>query len=127
MMSNVLDVQPFLYAVRDEARASLITEVLDAWKAQVVPVLPSLERGAQAFREDQKCACKASMFGSKIDNLQQLSHSHLGTGIIHGDCNEQNVIASPNEKNPNTYDVAAILDFGDIQENCYLFEVSKTS
>ena len=43
--------------------------------------------------------------------------------MIHGDFNEQNVVMSVNSAG-GTWDVSALLDFGDSQYSCYLFELA---
>nr|XP_027236867.1 hydroxylysine kinase-like [Penaeus vannamei] len=50
----------------------------------------------------------------------------LDRGMIHGDFNEQNIIVDSAPEDPDDYHVTAIIDFGDIQESCYVFEVAIT-
>ncbi|XP_047501616.1 hydroxylysine kinase-like [Penaeus chinensis] len=50
----------------------------------------------------------------------------LDRGMIHGDFNEQNIIVDSAPEDPDDYHVTAIIDFGDIQESCYIFEVAIT-
>ncbi|VEN57966.1 unnamed protein product, partial [Callosobruchus maculatus] len=48
--------------------------------------------------------------------------SNFKKGIIHGDINEQNIIV---EKGDNKeYPLKGIIDFGDVNEACYLFELA---
>lgn len=51
-------------------------------------------------------------------------------GVIHGDYNEQNLLVakcddrqkdSPHEE----HDIVGVIDFGDMSETCYVFEVRK--
>ncbi|XP_042884906.1 hydroxylysine kinase-like [Penaeus japonicus] len=92
MLENTPDLTKFIFAVRDESRYKMITEILDAWNQRVVPLLPTLDRG-----------------------------------MIHGDFNEQNIIVDATApEHPDEYHVSAIIDFGDIQESCYVFEVAIT-
>ncbi|XP_023711328.1 hydroxylysine kinase isoform X3 [Cryptotermes secundus] len=44
-------------------------------------------------------------------------------GLIHGDFNEQNVVVGANPSDCS-WDIAAVLDFGDTQHSCYLFELA---
>ncbi|XP_037801281.1 hydroxylysine kinase-like [Penaeus monodon] len=50
----------------------------------------------------------------------------LDRGMIHGDFNEQNIIVDSAPEDPDDYHVTAIIDFGDIQESCYVFEIAIT-
>lgn len=45
--------------------------------------------------------------------------AQLEQGIIHGDLNEQNILVSPDGK-----DIVAVIDFGDSQRNCRIFELA---
>lgn len=47
----------------------------------------------------------------------------LEVGLIHGDFNEQNILVG---KENGELRVSAILDFGDVNFNCYLFELAIT-
>lgn len=47
----------------------------------------------------------------------------LEKGLIHGDFNDQNVVVTP-EPYGESWDIAAVLDFGDMQYSCYLFELA---
>ncbi|KAJ9595928.1 hypothetical protein L9F63_012901, partial [Diploptera punctata] len=47
----------------------------------------------------------------------------LEKGTIHGDFNEQNVVMS-SDSGDGTWRISAILDFGDTQHTCYLFELA---
>ncbi|CAL4132454.1 unnamed protein product, partial [Meganyctiphanes norvegica] len=91
MLSQTPDLKKFAFAVRDEKRHSLIMEVLDAWKNQVEPCLPRLDKG-----------------------------------IVHGDFNEQNILVNEDPATASLYHIDGVLDFGDISESCYVFEVSIT-
>lgn len=46
-------------------------------------------------------------------------------GMIHGDFNDQNVVVGPDPVD-GSWDVTAVLDFGDTQLSCYVFELAIT-
>lgn len=43
--------------------------------------------------------------------------------MIHGDINDQNVVLTPGPAD-ESWDIAAVLDFGDTQHSCYVFELA---
>ncbi|XP_058459567.1 hydroxylysine kinase-like [Malaya genurostris] len=45
-------------------------------------------------------------------------------GVIYGDFNEYNIIVSRTEENSKEYDIAGIIDFGDVCYSCYVFELA---
>ena len=49
-------------------------------------------------------------------------------GVIHGDYNEQNIIVRDVEERDEMdgYKISGIIDFGDMQRSCYVFEVAIT-
>ncbi|XP_021917211.1 hydroxylysine kinase isoform X1 [Zootermopsis nevadensis] len=49
----------------------------------------------------------------------------LEKGMIHGDFNDQNVVVGPDPVD-GSWDVTAVLDFGDTQLSCYVFELAIT-
>uniref|UniRef100_A0A6P7GL55 Hydroxylysine kinase n=1 Tax=Diabrotica virgifera virgifera TaxID=50390 RepID=A0A6P7GL55_DIAVI len=59
-------------------------------------------------------------FGDKV----LLSSKSLSRGLIHGDFNEQNIIVDKNDK--GSYEIKAIIDYGDCHFGCYLYEISIT-
>lgn len=48
----------------------------------------------------------------------------LPKGMIHGDINEQNIIVRESESDAENYEINGLLDVGDSQYNCYLFELT---
>ncbi|XP_050691555.1 hydroxylysine kinase-like [Eriocheir sinensis] len=47
----------------------------------------------------------------------------LERGFIHGDCSDYNIIVSDNDEDPSAYHIS-LIDFGDIQHSCYVFELA---
>ncbi|KAG7170710.1 Hydroxylysine kinase-like, partial [Homarus americanus] len=45
MLENTPELSKFMFAVRDEKHNKLIQEILEAWKMNVMPLIPSLEKG----------------------------------------------------------------------------------
>ncbi|CAG0918253.1 unnamed protein product [Notodromas monacha] len=62
-----------------------------------------------------------SEFEASIQNAKEFN---LPRGMIHGDFNEQNILVTESERNPGTYDVSGILDWGDAHHSFYAFEVA---
>jgi len=60
----------------------------------------------------------ADQFSEKILN----NINKLDKGIIHGDLNEQNILVDAAEN--NQWNVCALLDFGDMNYACYLYEIA---
>lgn len=50
----------------------------------------------------------------------------LERGYIHGDYNEQNILVNATPEDPSTYHIDGVIDFGDIQHSCFLFELAIT-
>lgn len=47
-------------------------------------------------------------------------------GYIHGDFNEQNIIVRATDEDPSNYHIDGVIDFGDIQHTCFVFELAIT-
>ena len=50
------------------------------------------------------------------------------SGVIHGDYNEQNLLVTKNHAKPDEspyeeHDIVGVIDFGDMAETCYVYEV----
>jgi len=101
----------------------LVSEVLEAFNARVVPAYRKLRKGKQVVSID------VGVFVlSLIIDLLTLS------GVMHGDFNEQNLIVrklptGDNQAGQTTegrYTIAGIIDFGDLQNNYYVLELGIT-
>ncbi|XP_053627915.2 hydroxylysine kinase-like [Cherax quadricarinatus] len=58
-------------------------------------------------------------------NLNVIPEIHrLEKGVIHGDFNDQNIIVNTKSGDPTTFHIDGLLDFGNIQYSCYLFEIA---
>lgn len=49
--------------------------------------------------------------------------NNLSKGVIHGDCNEHNILVTKTDR-PNEFKVAGIIDFGETSNSYYLFELA---
>lgn len=87
-LDQVVQLDKFVYSLKDEEKQALVEEVLAAFQKEVLPQLDQCQRG-----------------------------------LIHGDFNEHNILATRNELTKQYY-VSAILDFGDTSLSYYLFEVA---
>ncbi|XP_064083497.1 hydroxylysine kinase-like [Macrobrachium nipponense] len=88
-LESTPELRNFVFAVKDEGRHKMITEILEAWDMNVAPVIPKLEKG-----------------------------------MIHGDLNEQNIIVQPDASDSEKYHISGLIDFGDIQFSCFVFEIA---
>jgi len=62
-----------------------------------------------------------------IENFETVvvpEYKDLLFGAIHGDLNEQNILVQADSNEPGKFDVAGIIDFGDIHRNYYVFELA---
>ncbi|XP_045581931.1 hydroxylysine kinase isoform X2 [Procambarus clarkii] len=89
MLDSIPELSKYVYAVKDEKCIQLVQEILEAWKLNVMPEIPGLEKG-----------------------------------VLHGDFNEQNIIVNAKPCEPITFHIDGLLDFGDMQYSCYLFEIA---
>ncbi|XP_069688516.1 hydroxylysine kinase isoform X2 [Periplaneta americana] len=84
--------------------------------------LPLLRRFTFAVKDSER----SSLVNSVIDAFETEVVEIIDTlekGLIHGDMNEQNVVVSSNPDD-GIWDVVALLDFGDTQRSCYVFELA---
>lgn len=52
------------------------------------------------------------------------SKDQFERGVIYGDFNEHNIIVNRKEENSKEYDIAGIIDFGDVCHSLYVFELA---
>ncbi|KAF7415154.1 hypothetical protein HZH68_003643 [Vespula germanica] len=84
MLMSMSKLHLFVFAVPDEKRRQLASDVIDTFERNVLKFVPILEQG-----------------------------------MIHGDLNEQNILV-----NKEGTDIVAIIDFGDSQKTCLIFELA---
>ncbi|XP_041972324.1 hydroxylysine kinase [Aricia agestis] len=54
----------------------------------------------------------------RIDELEK--------GVLHGDINEMNIVVVPKEGSKTDFRIGGVIDFGDMQYSCYVFELAIT-
>lgn len=89
MLDNFLQLNDFLYVIKDEQHKDIIEQVLEAFQKRIVANKEQFERG-----------------------------------VIYGDFNEHNIIVNRKEDNSKEYDIAGIIDFGDVCHSLYVFELA---
>ncbi|XP_053695338.1 hydroxylysine kinase [Sabethes cyaneus] len=89
MLDNFLQLEKFLYVIKDEQHKDIIEQVLVAYQKQFVVNQDQFERA-----------------------------------VIYGDFNEHNIIVSRKDGNAKDYDIAGIIDFGDVCHSYYVFELA---
>ncbi|KAK9728304.1 Phosphotransferase enzyme family [Popillia japonica] len=116
MLNCVPELKKFLFAIEDHP---VYDSHKTLWMLNCVPELKKFlfaieDREKRSFLEDI-----IDEFGNKVlTNVDKLEK-----GMIHGDINEQNIIV---ERNGEEWHFKSILDFGDSQYSCYLFELAIT-
>lgn len=82
--------------------------------------VPQLKLFLSAITDEKKnniVKCIIQEFKDRVLTVR----NNLESGMIHGDFNEQNIIV--NQEN-GTWKITAVLDFGDSQFSCYLYELA---
>ncbi|XP_002735740.1 hydroxylysine kinase-like [Saccoglossus kowalevskii] len=94
--------------------------------------VPPLKEYINMFKEEEKKRVLQYFISAFEENVVP-NYSKLTRGSIHGDFNEFNILVAMNDcgKNPirsesYSYKVCGLIDFGDIQDNYYIFEISVT-
>nr|CAI5851914.1 unnamed protein product [Callosobruchus analis] len=87
----------------------------------MLQLVPDLEKYLYALNDN----LKADLVNKIVKDFERrvLSvASNFKSGIIHGDINEQNIIVE--KVNHDEYLLRGIIDFGDVNYACYLFELA---
>lgn len=85
--------------------------------------VPELHHFLFAIKDKQhKSMITNTILRFKIEILGKLHQ--FERGMIHGDCNEQNVLVE--ERSDGSFHYSGLLDFGDTSYGCYLFELAIT-
>lgn len=87
---------------------------------------PQVKQFLFAVKNDSHRALVESVL-QNFENRVLTNMDKLPKGVIHGDINEQNIIVRENPNNPSKYEIYGLLDVGDSQYNCYLFELALAS
>jgi len=86
--------------------------------------VPNLTGFVSAIKDEKRRALALEIIQEFVTNVKSIESS-LSSGIIHGDFNEQNVLVK--QQNGETeYSVYSVIDFGDSQYNCLLYELAIT-
>ncbi|XP_069115019.1 hydroxylysine kinase-like [Argopecten irradians] len=89
------------------------------WKLSQIGQL----QGLIHYAPSEKLRTLASKIISEFNLLVMTRVQEFQTGLIHHDMGLQNIVMRRNDTN-STWQVAAILDFGDVCTSCYVFEVA---
>lgn len=102
-LDSVPKLVDFLFAVTDEHQKKLAGDVIQSFGEKVMPMIGKLPKGIIA------------------QTAFLLYTNFVIAGMIHGDFNEHNILV---RQYSGKWMSDGILDFGDTQYNCYLFEVA---
>ncbi|KAG0724729.1 Hydroxylysine kinase [Chionoecetes opilio] len=85
--------------------------------------VPQVSKFLFAVKDEQRRKLVEEVLQAWQDKVMPLLPV-LERGFIHGDFNEQNIIVHSREGDPSTYHIDGLIDFGDIQHSCFLFELA---
>lgn len=83
--------------------------------------VPQLRQFLFAIKNETRLATVNEIIND-FENRVLSIRGQLKPGMIHGDFNEQNIICT--ESASGEWDVTGVLDFGDSQYSCYLYELA---
>jgi len=86
--------------------------------------VPHITKFIHAVKDSSNKALAEDIISTFCKQVKPLEDT-LPSGIIHGDLNEQNILVQKPE-NSDDYHVYSVLDFGDSQRSCYVFELAIT-
>lgn len=84
--------------------------------------VPQLKQFLSAISDEKKVDTVKRIIQDFEDRVLAVRND-LEAGMIHGDFNEQNIIVN-RENGTSEWKIAAVLDFGDSQFSCYLYELA---
>lgn len=89
------------------------------WSLESVPLLRKFTFAIQDADRNALVSTIIDAFETAVVSV----FDSMEKGLIHGDFNEQNVVVGADLADCS-WDIAAVLDFGDTQHSCYLFELA---
>lgn len=84
--------------------------------------IPSVKKFLFAIKDEAKREIINTIFEKFENRVLSISHN-LERGMIHGDINEHNIIV---QYNNDKWELKGVIDFGDCQNSCYLYELAIT-
>jgi len=87
--------------------------------------VPHLTKFTSAVKDASNKEMAKDIIQSFCQQVKPLEKS-LPSGIIHGDLNEQNILVKKIDDKSNEFVVHSVLDFGDSQKSCYVYELAIT-
>jgi len=87
--------------------------------------LPKVQEFVGAVTDEKRRALSVEV----IENFKKVvipEYDQLLFGAIHGDLNEQNILVKADDSESGKFNLAGIIDFGDIHLNYYVFELAIT-
>lgn len=107
----------FIYLSRQNFHHSAYDTYKTLWTLDAAPQI----RAFYAALSDEKKKLVESVLSAFEKRVLNIRHK-LTPGMIHGDINEQNVVVK--QKDDGSWCLEAILDFGDSQFSCLLYEIA---
>ncbi|XP_031638487.1 hydroxylysine kinase-like [Contarinia nasturtii] len=132
IFNNVLKTKHLFYQVGefvakiDSALKRFQHDAYDNHKSLwMLDSVPQLSKFIYALNDTKKQALVEEIL--KEFNEQILSHSaDFAKGVIHGDCNEHNIVVTKTSPDADEFRVTGIIDFGDTCYSFYVFELAIT-
>lgn len=87
--------------------------------------VPKLSEFLYAVKDEEKKGIIEQVLEAFDKQIVQ-NNDKFAKGIIHGDFNEQNILVNLTEK-PDEYKITGVIDFGDINYSCYVYELAITT
>lgn len=90
-----------------------------------VEELPQLTKFLYAVNDPQRQALVQEIMAEFKTSL--LDHyNEFARGVIHGDCNEHNIVVTKESPTSDEFRVSGVIDFGDSSKTLYVFELAIT-
>lgn len=132
IFNNVLKTKYLFYQVGefvakiDSALKRFQHDAYDTHKTLwMLDSMPQLPKFLYAVNDAKRQALVEEVL--KEFNEQVLAHSaDFAKGVIHGDCNEHNIVVTKTSPESDEFRVTGIIDFGDTCYSFYVFELAIT-
>lgn len=86
---------------------------------------PQISKFLYAVDDPKKQAMVQEVLNEFNTNVV-LRSNEFARGVIHGDCNEQNIVVAKVSPTSEEFRVSGIIDFGDTSKSSYVFELAIT-
>lgn len=87
--------------------------------------LPQLNKFLYAINDPKKQSLVEAVLAEFNEHVQSRI-GEFAKGVIHGDCNEHNLVVTKESPESDEFRVTGIIDFGDTSHSLYVFELAIT-